>query len=584
MYDGEDVLPFARSKLGQAYKYGSGVVLSNPHHNGPWDCADFASWCAYQAYGIIFGAYGNDPFTAEPYSGKWFDDALDAATFISVGEALYTPGAFLVRRPGETVSDGHVAVCVGDGSIYEAHSELKGVRADYQPQERYWSTGVLIPGVRYNHGVGEYTQPSRILRIEQGFPFLRGDDVRVVQYALKAKRFDPGRVDGIYGHATVTAVHNFQAVVGLKIDGEVGAETATALGVGWPINTGLLADYVESGENRYADGPAHALAHMEAEDAEGEFLPVPDAVVPMPVPRPQSIDLAIVERRGAFSARDTRGMEFFIGRKTRYRQRGRVYNGLYQTPQSDTALLIGGRYDRDEARPDLGVWADLLYPTIEAESGGYFCRLNSYDRARFTFGCYQFAAHTPNDNLIALFKVLSVLPEFESVFPDLSIRGNRLHAFHVDGFMVDLEVEERGELRAFMEYLNPRTDRIDEEEARNAARLMYLTEHAPEARTAQIHLAQALARRNLSLASRKGVPLVGRPLPQVIWVNDALHQGRAKYTELTDALNGPDPEHALRRVGLSHRYPGRIATVAKAIEVIMGDPAAGRLRYGVDIV
>ena len=43
-----------------------------------------------------------------------------------------------------------------------------------------------------------------------------------------------------------------------------------------------------------------------------------------------------------------------------------------------------------------GDWAFYLQPTISAESNGFFTCLNTYDRARFTFGHVQLGAHTPD--------------------------------------------------------------------------------------------------------------------------------------------------------------------------------------------
>jgi N-acetylmuramoyl-L-alanine amidase len=60
-------------------------------------------------------------------------------------------------------------------------------------------------------------------------PNIRGDDVSDVQHQLTRLGFDCGRVDGIYGPLTATAVRDFQENVGLPSDGVVGLATITAL-------------------------------------------------------------------------------------------------------------------------------------------------------------------------------------------------------------------------------------------------------------------------------------------------------------------------------------------------------------------
>lgn len=53
----------------------------------------------------------------------------------------------------------------------------------------------------------------------------RGSEVRTMQQALKDKGYLSGRVDGIYGKNTLSAVKAFQRAVGLKVDGIAGSRT-----------------------------------------------------------------------------------------------------------------------------------------------------------------------------------------------------------------------------------------------------------------------------------------------------------------------------------------------------------------------
>ena len=53
----------------------------------------------------------------------------------------------------------------------------------------------------------------------------RGSDVKTLQTALKDKGFYNGKIDGIYGKKTVSAVKAFQRKNGLKADGVAGPKT-----------------------------------------------------------------------------------------------------------------------------------------------------------------------------------------------------------------------------------------------------------------------------------------------------------------------------------------------------------------------
>jgi N-acetylmuramoyl-L-alanine amidase len=60
-------------------------------------------------------------------------------------------------------------------------------------------------------------------------PMLRGDDVAQLQQSLSALGFDTGRVDGIFGEMTASALGEFQRNMGLPTDGILGGSTLRAL-------------------------------------------------------------------------------------------------------------------------------------------------------------------------------------------------------------------------------------------------------------------------------------------------------------------------------------------------------------------
>lgn len=69
---------------------------------------------------------------------------------------------------------------------------------------------------------------DRVLSYAIAKPFV-GDDVVELQQWLSERGFDPGRVDGIFGHRTEAALREFQRNVDLKADGMCGPQTLKAL-------------------------------------------------------------------------------------------------------------------------------------------------------------------------------------------------------------------------------------------------------------------------------------------------------------------------------------------------------------------
>lgn len=61
----------------------------------------------------------------------------------------------------------------------------------------------------------------------------RGEEVKSLQTALGRQGYNVGGVDGIFGAKTLAAVKAFQKAHGLTVDGVVGPQTASALGLDW---------------------------------------------------------------------------------------------------------------------------------------------------------------------------------------------------------------------------------------------------------------------------------------------------------------------------------------------------------------
>ena len=82
------------------------------------------------------------------------------------------------------------------------------------------STYAVLDGARWALG-------DRVLRYLPEH-FIEGDDVVALQARLAELGFTPGKVDGLHGPSTDSALRAFQAAVGLVPDGTVGPETMRA--------------------------------------------------------------------------------------------------------------------------------------------------------------------------------------------------------------------------------------------------------------------------------------------------------------------------------------------------------------------
>ena len=227
---GEDMLALARQHIGEQYILGARAPMANASWKGPWDCAEFVSWCVYQASGILFGTEPrNDPMRADAYTGYWAQQARAAACTIPVEDAVATVGAALLRYP-QPGAAGHIVFSDGESGTLEAHSSKRGVIAG-TVNGRRWDTGVLVPGIRY-YRTGDATPPKPVrgvLRLTH--PLTRSPQVAEVQKALNQRGYLAGSEDGIYGPQTAHAVVRFQNDQGLVADGEVGSITRKALGL-----------------------------------------------------------------------------------------------------------------------------------------------------------------------------------------------------------------------------------------------------------------------------------------------------------------------------------------------------------------
>ncbi len=98
-----------------------------------------------------------------------------------------------------------------------AFQESRGLRADGICGTQTWAA---LVEAGYHLG-------DRLVYLRH--PMLRGDDVATLQRLLGALGFDAGRVDGIFGPNTKSALDEFQRNTGLTVDGVCGPATRQTL-------------------------------------------------------------------------------------------------------------------------------------------------------------------------------------------------------------------------------------------------------------------------------------------------------------------------------------------------------------------
>ncbi len=116
-------------------------------------------------------------------------------------------------------TSGDVAGCFGPHTAAAVRSfqERRGLRVDGLCGDQTWAA-VVEAGYRLG---------DRLLYLRH--PMLRGDDVASLQHRLGALGFDAGRVDGILGPNTQSALTQFQRNTGLVVDGVCGPATIHGL-------------------------------------------------------------------------------------------------------------------------------------------------------------------------------------------------------------------------------------------------------------------------------------------------------------------------------------------------------------------
>ena len=118
----------ALSQAGKPYVFGAEVALEDPSPKA-FDCSELVQWAAAQVGGFMPDG-----------SAQQMLHCQKARTDIAVEQAFLVRGALLFRP-------GHVAISLGDGRTIEARGKEYGVGVF--AERHTWTTGALVPGLRY---------------------------------------------------------------------------------------------------------------------------------------------------------------------------------------------------------------------------------------------------------------------------------------------------------------------------------------------------------------------------------------------------------------------------------------------------
>jgi hypothetical protein len=315
--------------------------------------------------------------------------------------------------------------------------------------------------------------------------------------------------------------------------------------------------------------PTEPLRDATATEAAAS-APVRFKVLPEGEPQDAGTRYSVVDQ-------DT-GETFFAGKVVKFRSR----RGL---SRSSTLL----EYDRFDAEQQIGAWAHFMFPTVIAESNGRYISINAWDRAAFTWGFYQLAAHTARDNLILLMRELVQLPSAARFFPDLTLANGKVARKTATGTM-SLEREEEvqvgngteTQIPDFMAYLNPSTFRVDEREALTAAKFAGWAIEDKAMRDATVRVSVAIMKRKIK-ARAATFGLVGKRPELAIWISDMFHHGRGSTSQVRGALDLPtfaSQLEALSRIDTTGQHATRLESVKRSVQVLLDENRFTNLRFG----
>jgi hypothetical protein len=267
-----------------------------------------------------------------------------------------------------------------------------------------------------------------------------------------------------------------------------------------------------------------------------------------------AIHFDIVREGSNFSVRVDGNDLVQVAARVRFRSNGIERFGLSNDrPHFGTNLARRFLYKADDCRDAFGFWADFIEPTAICE-GQSFLSLNTYDRARFTFGFGQFAAHVENGDFVRWFRDMLQRPEALDYFPNLEVRNGRIVKVE-DTRTIVLESDDT--TMPLQKFFNPTLDDVEDAEVIGAAKFIHWTINHVEVQLLQTqHMINTALRLVKNADHRLG--LEGRSGDLVCIIMDILHQGRGGFDQMQRALLQSNPFDELLKIGI----PGQETRVA----------------------
>lgn len=252
--------------------------------------------------------------------------------------------------------------------------------------------------------------------------------------------------------------------------------------------------------------------------------------------------------------------EFLVAYKTKYKERYGLYNSSSNNNHKYSASNFAEKY---------GFWAYFIESTALVESKLNFMCLNTYDRAYFTFGFMQYAAHVPNGDFVNFLKKLLTLSLAKAYFPRLELLDGRIFYRSKTGALTQLEYD--NSTQKLMEYLNPTTNDIEHQELICAARFIHWANHDVKHRDVQVDLAVNLYRENLK-KYHKRLHLDNYPAKICLMICDILHHGRGNFDRIRYALDTNSFEKAYQNLCTigDNQYYERISGLKRHIKMLEG--------------
>lgn len=264
------------------------------------------------------------------------------------------------------------------------------------------------------------------------------------------------------------------------------------------------------------------------------------------------------------------GQEFLVGKRVTYK----------------TRVGLAGGFDKNDPKynPEdyakYHHWRYLIEPTAYCESKYSFTCINTYDRAKFTFGFMQYAAHVAEGDFVEFFRRLLNIPTGKDYFPDLVLDSGRICKVSGEA-LVPLETSVSSE--ALMDYLNPSSAEVENVEAVNSAKFIHWTFTEKASRDIQVEVAVSLFKSYMKAFAKK-YGLNGCRDDVCLAVCDIRHQGRGTSGEILQALqtegNQDKAFQNLAQIG-AEAYPSRCKDLQDAVERLRKNGLLGNRTFNV---